>query len=246
MLRVQGFLRGIAEPVFEAVASRDNRWLLEPQVTVRSDETAPPAAQAAEPPAPGDDAGPTVANLYASMPLPEAIEAVTETFGVQPTYDQSSRRLTMQARGCPPGFDGRSPSPPPAAGWQCLTAWFSGDAEPRLRLLELVQVIDATSVEETEQVLVERFGPPAETGQYAPGARGPQPVRHLAWGQALQSADGTPQQTEGEPASAVGRHELSASIEPAGEQLILVTLTLVEPESAGGMTASDPKSRLTL
>jgi hypothetical protein len=225
-LRVLGRLQGLPEPVFRGLASAASGWSVEAEQTIRSDAAHPGGGAAAG--TSGTPDGLALAGLHAGMSLEAARAAIVQRFAAEPQYDPGRGLMTLYAQGCPVGFDWERATPAPQPGWKCLKARFTGDPDPRLARVELLQAVEPGQGAAVEQSLVERFGPPAErreeSGRWWRGrADG---VLHLGWGPTLAAAQaGGPAGPAGEP-----RHALRARIEP-GAGAVVTTLTLESQEA---------------
>lgn len=238
VIRVEGRLAGLDEPVYAGVAERGNDWELATTQSIQSQAYEQSAAPT------GDDEygysdgglGFTVANLSAGMSVDEARAAVTDTFGVESEFDSGQGVLSMRTGGCPVDYDWAAVSPTPERGWKCLSAWFTDQRLARLYLLDLVQVVEAADPQAIEQQLIDRFGEPVyrDTRDQANGWWETDDTIHvLAWGEVVETQDtGSGEQED--------IYTLQAKVLPI-EDVTIVTVTLYKPGLRPGW-ASDPDS----
>lgn len=237
VIRVEGRLAGLDEPVYAGVSERSSNWELATTQSIQSEEYEEYAAPT------GDDdygstdggLGYTVANLSVGMSVDEAQAAVTDTFGVESQFDVGQGILTMRTGGCPAGYDWAALSPTPERGWKCLSAWFTDQRLARLYLLDLVQVVAAEDPEAIAQHLVGRYGEPVyrDTRDQPGGWWGKNnPMHMLAWGEIVETREaGNGEQED--------VYTLQAKILPI-EDVTIVTVTLYEPGlQPGWATDSD-------
>lgn len=238
VIRVEGRLAGLDEPVYAGVSERSNDWELVTTQSIQSQAYEQPAA-----PMDDDDYGYsdgdlgfTVANLSAGMSVDEARATVTETFGVDSQFDAGQGVLSMRAGGCPADYDWAAVSPTPERGWKCLSAWFTDQRLSRLYLLDLVQVVEAADPQAIEQQLIDRFGEPVyrDTRDQGNGWWGKDDTMHmLAWGEVVETRDTGNGERE-------DIYTLQAKVLPI-EDVTVVTVTLYEPGLRPGW-ASEPAS----
>lgn len=239
-IEMLGHLRGIADPVFRGIAHSESGWQLETRQSF--DARAEGESWRDERP---ENAAPdnfNVANLTAGMVVEEARSTVSETFGVEPSYDNREGTLSMRKGGCREDYDWAALSPPPDAGWKCLRAWFTDERMERLYLVELIQVVEGRQVASIETFLSDQFGEPVHRSR-SDGQEGwwqdePSP-RTLAWGEVV---DTTPVSDGDEQAS---RYTLQARVVPLNDVTVLV-VTLYEPDIRPGRAAQSEQPPLDL
>lgn len=235
VIRVEGRLAGLDEPVFAGVAERGSNWELTTTRSIQSEEYAEHDTPMGDEEYGSTDGGLgyTVANLSAGMSVDEARAAVADSFGIEPEFDIEQGILSMRAGGCPADYDWSALSPTPERGWKCLNAWFTDQRLARLYLLDLIQVVNAEDPEIVVRQLTDRFGEPVyrDTRDQKGGWWGKNdPVQLLAWGEVVETQEtGSGEQED--------VYTLQARILPV-EDVTVVTVTLYEPEIQPGW-ASD-------
>lgn len=248
-IRVQGRLTGLAEPVYGGVASSQSQWTVQTVQAIRSraaaeTEASPTSPVQPSPSQPGEpsEQGMTLADLTLGMSVKEATAAISGTFGVEPAYDVSRGTLKVQVQGCPGDYDWVKLSPAPRPGWKCLTAWFTDQREARLYRLELVQVVK-DEPQAVEQLLIERFGAPAERRAETLGGswwQSGRPVTGMAWGDTVSRPEAGVALLATLPV-----HELQAAIEPASD-VTVTKLTLYRPSLKPGWPQDKPSKGTNL
>ncbi|MCZ7597322.1 MAG: hypothetical protein M5U09_05600 [Gammaproteobacteria bacterium] len=128
-LDVTGYLKGLAQPVYEARARAVDGWHVDAIRTLK------PGAAAAPPPA--ADAVQVreiaVAGNRLDMTVDEVGANIREIFGAEPAYHGASGVMTLELGGCPPDyFDGGRAHGNPESGWTCVEALFSDRRVPTL------------------------------------------------------------------------------------------------------------------
>jgi hypothetical protein len=208
-VEVQGRLQGMATTLYRGVAARQAGWRLETFESIRSeadgedveiDNTGSPAAAS----------GLDIAGIDTGMTVDEARAAVRRAFGGEALYMETERLLTLEAAGCPSGYEPAADAVTPQPGWTCLRGWFSRDAQSRLSRFELIQVAEHGSIDDVLGVLEGRFGPAAVRWIESRDAGGlwgdKRDAVHLAWGDVVGTnvvAGGPPRPT----------YELEAAVE---------------------------------
>jgi hypothetical protein len=229
-LNVQGYLRGLSDPVYRASAREADDWRLQVRSSIQAGAGA--AGTREQPQRPnliggaGNAGGYSVAGLALGMSVDEAMSAVRRNFAEAPRYDAREGVLTMQAQGCPEDFDWARMPKVPRAGGKCLQAWFTDERAAELYRLKLIQVTATENTDQLEATLVSRYGRPAirVTG-WDPDA--PDELSRngllLGWGETVAAAAGT-RRASGE----VAPRRLEAVIEPVRD-VAVTTITLYDP-----------------
>lgn len=212
-LGVTGYLKGLAQPVYEARARAVDGWHVDAIRTLK------PGAAAAPPPA--ADAVRVreiaVAGNRLDMTVDEVGANIREIFGAEPAYDDASGLMTLELGGCPPDyFDGGSAHGNPESGWTCVEALFSDRRVPTLYRFAYTQVVEGT-LGESVDVLVDHFGEPDSDRETAGNG-----ARELVW--LVESAD------------AGVTEVLRADVDSAGNNVI-VDIVLEDPAVTGEVPA---------
>lgn len=256
-VEVRGVLAGIPEPVYRGFSGERTSWRLDTRKSFQSRAIEGRSAgdgdrrgARSEPDTGGNARQPqadgfNVANLEAGMTLDAAATTIEDTFGVEPSYDNRTGALSMQAGGCPRDYDWSALSPPPQAGWKCLRARFTDQRVERLYLLELIQVVEGNQVDSIETMLARRFGEPVhhQTGDGAPewareddGARS---SHVMVWGDVVEATQASADSGEST------RYTLRAQIKPV-EGATVLAVTLYRPDIRPARSARTDRPDLDL
>lgn len=236
-IRVEGRLKGLRDPVYRAAASPANDWRIIASQSINDQaeagENLAPRPEPGYPAAtPADDGGNgfELVDLRPGLTVNTTREIIADRFGETPDYDIVSGTMTLDAGGCPTGYDWRMPAPAPEAGWKCLSTRFTDQRDTRLYHIELIQVIRGSDTHPLIQRLVDNFGPPAEqwtapANQYSGGFA----IEQLSWGEAVSHGQG----------SGRAMRQLEAAVYRRDGVLVTV-VTLQDPSLRPGWSAPPP------
>lgn len=154
-VRIEGYLRGLDEPVYEGVARLDDRWRVTTRRVLKFDEAAG-RERRSSPPVGGDF---VLAGIRLGMTVEEFSRGVAEAFGSTPSYDPVAGVASLRLRGCPSDYRDRRMEFDPQTGWACLDARFTDRRVPRLYRFDYVQVVEGRS-RDARRALIEEFGEP--------------------------------------------------------------------------------------